>query len=217
MNKLNIQAINIEGKSTEEIVALVSKYPFYEADKEANAKKKNRFVFSADNLSGEMLSNIYLTDEIILGIQFSDSFGDDLQMHFLERELQFVDVYEFPLLEGHKLIPFIEDVIAKKPLQFHWRNTNRLHEKYAHPFFKNVLGFRNTDFMIHPKDVGLTFPYQHPDFKNVKEDILIIQNLYFKKSHLIAYKVFNPKAYEFKTVWSMEFFEYLKNVASIKF
>lgn len=42
MNKLNIKAFDIEGKSNEEIVKLVSQFPFYESDKEANSKKRKR-------------------------------------------------------------------------------------------------------------------------------------------------------------------------------
>ena len=64
----------------------------------------------------------------------------------IDETIQLVDVYEFPLLESHKTIPFMEQIIGKEPLQFHWQNTNKLHEKYAHPFFKNVLGFRKLIF-----------------------------------------------------------------------
>ena len=126
--------------------------------------------------------------------------------------MQFVDVYEFPLLEGHNMLPFMNKIINKEPITFHWNNTNKLHEKHAHPFFKNLLGFRITDFIIRPEEVGLNFPYQHPEFKNVKQNVLILENLYFNKSHLIAYKVFNPLTYEHKTVWSIEFYEYLKKI-----
>lgn len=216
MNKLNIQAFNIEGKSSDEIVNLVSRFPFYLSDKEANRKKRKRWVVSPEKLSGKVLTKLYINEDIIVGFNFNEAYGGELQLHYIERELQLVDVYEFPFLESHKTIPFMEKIINKEPIQFHWQNTNRLHEKYAHPFFKNVLGFRNTDFFIRPEDVGLIFPYQHPDFKDVKEDILIIQNLYFKKSHLLAYKVFNPKTYEFKTVWSMEFYEHLKSIEPIE-
>ena len=215
MKKLNIKDFNIEGKSNEEIVKLVSQFPFYESDKEANSKKRKRWVVNPENLSGEVLSKLYINEDIILGFNFNEAYGGELQLHHLQRELQFVDVYEFPLLESLKTIPFMEKIINKEPLPFHWRNTIRLHEKFAHPFFKNVLGFKNTDFFIRPDDVGLTFPYQHPGFKNVKEKVLLLENLYFKKSHLIAYKVFNPIAYEYKIVWSMEFYDYLKNLKPI--
>lgn len=215
MNKLNIQSFNIAGKSKEEIINIISKFPFYESDKEANSKKRRRWVVNPENLSGEVLSKLYMNEDIIVGFNFNDVFGCDLQLHHLERELQLVDVYEFPLLESHKTIPFMEKIITKEPLQFHWQNANRLHEKYAHPFFKNVLGFKNSNFFIRPEDLGLAFPYQHPEFKDVKEKILIIENLYFKKSHLIAYKVFNPITYEYKTVWSMEFYDYLKNLTTV--
>lgn len=138
-----------------------------------------------------------------------------MYLHHVERELQLIDVYEFPILESHRTIPFMNKIINKEPLQFHWQNTNTLHEKHAHPFFKNVLGLRNSDFYIRPEHVGLEFPYQHPDLKDVKEKVLIIENLYFKKSHLIAYKVFNPITYEHKTVWSLEFYEYLKQLETV--
>ena len=215
MNKLNIQAFDIAGKSNEEIVNLVSQFPFYESDKEANSKKRKRWVVAPENLSGEVLSKLYINEDIILGFNFNKDYDNELQLHYIERELQFVDVYEFPLLESHKTIPFMEKIIAKEPLQFHWQNTNRLQEKHVHPFFKNVLGFKNTDFFIRPEDVGLTFPYQHPEFRSVKEKVLLIENLYFKKSHLIAFRVFNPITYEHKTVWSMEFYEYLKNLKTV--
>ncbi|MCU4190119.1 hypothetical protein M9Q43_13230 [Flavobacterium sp. HXWNR29] len=215
MNKLNIQAFDIEGKSNEEIVNLVSQFPFYESDKEANSKKRKRWVVAPENLSGEVLSKLYIHEDIIVGFNFNQDYDDELQLHYIERDLQLVDVYEFPFLESHKTIPFMEKIIAKEPLQFHWQNTNKLHEKYAHPFFKNVLGFRNTNFFIRPEDVGLDFPYQHPEFKNVKEKVLLLENLYFKKSHLIAYKVFNPITYEYKIVWSMEFYQHLKNLTTI--
>lgn len=215
MNKLNIQAFNIQGKTDEDIVNLISRFPFYESDKEANSKKRKRWVVNPENLSGEVLSKLYVNEDIIIGFNFNEAFGNDLQLHHLERELQLVDVYEFPLLESHKTIPFMEKIITKEPLQFHWQNTNRLHEKYAHPFFKDVLGFKNSNFFIRPEDLGLAFPYQHPEFKDVKEKVLSIENLYFKKSHLIAYKVFNPIKYEYKTVWSMEFYDYLKNLTTV--
>ena len=215
MNKLNIKAFNIEGKSNEEIVKLISQFPFYASDKEANSKKRKRWVVNPENLSGDVLSKLYINEDIILGFNFNQDFDNELQLHYIERELQLVDVYEFPLLESHKTIPFMEKIINKEPIQFHWQNMNNLHEKYAHPFFKNVLGFKNTDFFIRPEDVGLTFPYAHPEFKNVKEKVLLLENLYFKKSHLIAYKVFNPIAYEYKIVWSMEFYDYLKNLKPI--
>ena len=215
MNKLNIQVYNIEGKSNEEIVDLVSQFPFYESDKEANSKKRKRWVVAPENLSSEVLSKLYIHEDIIVGFNFYQDYDDELQVHYIERDLQLVDVYEFPFLESHKTIPFMEKIIAKEPLQFHWQNTNKLHEKYAHPFFKNVLGFRNTNFFIRPEDVGLDFPYQHPEFKNVNEKVLLLENLYFKKSHLIAYKVFNPITYEYKIVWSMEFYQYLKNLTTI--
>jgi len=215
MNKLNIQAFNIEGKNNEEIVNLISKFPFYESDKEANRKRRKRWVVNPENLSGEVLSKLYINEDIILGLNFNDDFGNELHLHHIERELQLVDVYEFPFLESHKIINFVEKIINKEPIQFHWQNTNKFHEKYAHPFFKNVLGFRNTNFYIRPENVGLDFPYQQPEFKNVKEKVLLIENLYFKKSHLIAYKVFNPIKYESKTVWSMEFYDYIKKLALI--
>lgn len=212
MNKLNIKAFDIEGKSNEEIVKLVSKFPFYESDKEANSKKRKRWVINPEKLSGEVLSKLYINEDIILGFNFNKDYDDELYLHCIERELQLVDVYEFSLLESHKTIPFMKKIINKEPIQFHWQNKNKLHDKYAHPFFKNVLGFKNTDFFIRSEDVGLAFPYQHPEFKSVKEKVLLLENLYFKKSHLIAYKVFNPIAYEYKTVWSMEFYEYLKKI-----
>lgn len=215
MNKLNIQAFNIQGKTNEDIVNLISNFPFYESDKEANSKKRKRWVVNPENLSGEVLSKLYVNEDIIIGFNFNEAFGSDLQLHHLERELQLVDVYEFPLLESHKTIPFMEKIINKEPLQFYWQNTNPLHEKYAHPFFKNVLGFKNSNFFIRPEDLGLVFPYQHSEFKDVKEKVLSIENLYFKKSHLIAYKVFNPITYEYKTVWSMEFYDYLKNLTTV--
>ena len=215
MNKLNIKAFNIEGKTNEEIVAIISQFPFYESDKEANSKKRKRWVVNPEKLSGEVLTKLYINEDMIVGFNFNQEYGNELQLFYLERELQLVEVYEFPLLESHKTIPFMEKIINKEPLQFHWRNTIPLHEKFAHPFFKNVLGFKNSNFFIRPEDVGLTFPYQHPEFRNVKEQVLLIENLYFKKSHLIAYKVFNPIAYEYKIVWSMEFYEYLKNLKPI--
>lgn len=215
MNKLNIKAFDIEGKTNEEIVVLVSQFPFYESDKEANTKKRKRWVVNPENLSGEVLSKLYINEDMILGFNFNQDYDNELQLHYIERELQLVVVYEFPLLESHKTIPFMKKIISKEPIQFHWKNTIQLHEKLAHPFFRNVLGFRNSNFFIRPEDVGLTFPYQHPEFRNVKEKVLLIENLYFKKSHLIAYKVFNPIAYEYKIVWSMEFYEYLKNLKTV--
>ena len=146
MNKLNIQAFDIEGKSNEEIVNLVSQFPFYESDKEANSKKRKRWVVAPENLSSEVLSKLYINEDIILGFNFNKDYDNELQLHYIERDLQLVDVYEFPFLESHKTIPFMEKIIAKEPLQFHWQNTNKLHEKYAHPFFKNVLGFRKLIF-----------------------------------------------------------------------
>jgi hypothetical protein len=215
MNKLNIQAFNIKGKTNEEIVNLISKFPFYESDKEANSNKRRRWVVNPENLSGQVLTKLYINEDIIVGFNFNDAFGYELQLHHLERELQLVEVYEFPLFESHKTIPFMKKIINKEPIQFHWQNTNKLHDKYAHPFFKNVLGFKNTNFFIRPEHVGLDFPYEHPEFKSVEEKVLLIENLYFKKSHLIAYKVFNPISYEYKTVWSMEFYEYLKNLTIV--
>lgn len=215
MNKLNIKSYNIEGKTNEEIVAIISQFPFYESDKEANSKLRKRFVFEPENLSGEELSKIYVNDEIIVGIQFNEKKDDFLHLHHIEREVQLVDVYEFTFDESHKTWSFMDKIINKEPLQFHWQNTNKLHGKHAHPFFKNVLGLRNSDFYVRPEQVGLEFPYQHPDFKDVKEKVLIIENLYFKKSDLIGYKVFNPLTYEHKTVWSMEFYEYLKQLETI--
>lgn len=215
MNKLNIQAYQIEGKTNEEIVALISQFPFYVSDKEVNKKMRKRFVFEPENLSGEVLSKIYVNDDIIVGVEFNKQNGEYLHLHHIERELQLIDVYEFPLLESHRTIPFMLKIINKEPIQFHWQNTNNLHEKHAHPFFKNVLGFKNSNFFIRPEHIGLTFPYQHPEFKNVKEKVLLIENLYFKKSHLIAYKVFNPISYEYKTVWSSDFYEYLNTLEII--
>lgn len=215
MDKLNIKAFNIEGKTNEEIVAIISQFPFYESDKKANSKKRKRWVVNPEKLSGEVLSTLYINEDMILGFNFNQAYGNELQLHHLERDLQFVDVYEFPLLESLKTIPFMEKIIGKEPLQFHWQNKNSLHEKHAHPFFKNVLGFKNSNFFIRPEQVGLTFPYQHPEFKNVKEKVLLIENLYFKKSHLIAYKVFNPISYEYKTVWSSNFYEYLNTLEII--
>ena len=78
-------------------------------------------------------------------------------------------------------------------------------------WFPNCI-FKNSNFFIRPEHLGLTFPYQHPEFKNVNEKVLLIENLYFKKSHLIAYKVFNPTTYDYKTVWSMDFYEYLNTL-----
>lgn len=212
MNKLNIQVFQIEGKTNEEIVAIISQFPFYESDKEANSKKRKRWVVNPEKLSGEVLTKLYINEDMIVGFNFNQEYGNELQLFYLERELQFVDVYEFPLLESHKTIPFMEKIIGREPLQFHWQNKNSLHEKHAHPFFKNVLGFKNSNFFIRPEHLGLTFPYQHPEFKNVNEKVLLIENLYFKKSHLIAYKVFNPTTYDYKTVWSMDFYEYLNTL-----
>lgn len=215
MNKLNIKAFCVEGKSNEAIINLVSQFPFYAADKEVNRNKRKRWVFNPEQLSGEHISKLFIHDELIIGFEFNDSLGKDLQLHFIARELQLVEVYEFPLLESHKTIPFMKKIINKEPLQFHWKNTIQLHHKFAHPFFSNVLGFRNSDFLIRPEDVGLTFPYQHAEFIKVKEPVLLIENLYFKGSNLIAYKVFNPITYEYKMVWSMAFYEYLKNLKTI--
>ncbi len=214
MKKLNIQAYNIQGKNNDEIMNIILRFPFYMADKEANKKKRKRWVVNPENLSGDVLSNLFIHDDIIVGFKFNDENGGDLHLHAIARELQLVDIYEFPLLESHDMAPFMEKIINKDPILFHWQNSNKLHEKHAHPFFKNVLGFRNSDFYIHPEQVGLEFPYQHPDFKDVKEKVLIIENLYFKKSHLIAYKVFNPMTYEHKTVWSQEFYNYINNLES---
>ena len=146
MNKLNIKAFDIEGKTNDEIVNLVSQFPFYESDKEANSKKRKRWVVNPENLSGEVLSKLYINEDMILGFNFNQNYDNELQLHYIERELQLVDVYEFPLLESHKTIPFMKKIINKEPLPFHWKNTIRLHEKFAHPFFKNVLGFRNSNF-----------------------------------------------------------------------
>lgn len=215
MNKLNIKAYNIQGKNNDEIMNIIVRYPFYISDKEANKKMRKRFVFEPENLSGEVLTKIYINDDIIVGVEYNKENGEYLHLHHIERELQLIDVYEFPLLESHKTIPFMLKIINKEPIQFHWQNTNKLHEKHAHPFFKNVLGFKNTDFFIRPEQVGLEFPYQHPDFKDVKEKVLIIENLYFKKSHLIAFRVFNPISYEHKTVWSTEFYDYLNQLETV--
>lgn len=215
MNKLNIKAFDVSGKSNKEIVNLVSQFPFYASDKEANSKKRKRWVVNPENLSGDVLSKLYINEDIILGFNFNQDFDNELQLHYIERELQLVDVYEFPLLESHKTIPFMKKILNKEPLPFYWKNSIRLHEKFAHPFFRNVLGFKNSNFFIRPDDVGLMFPYQHPEFKNVKEKVLLLENLYFKESHLIAYKVFNPIVYEYKIVWSMEFYDYLKNLKPI--
>lgn len=215
MNKLNIKGYNIQGKNNDEIMNIIVRYPFYISDKEANKKMRKRFVFEPENLSGEVLTKIYINDDIIVGVEYNKENGEYLHLHHIERELQLIDVYEFPLLESHKTIPFMLKIINKEPIQFHWQNTNKLHEKHAHPFFKNVLGFKNTDFFIRPEQVGLEFPYQHPDFKDVKEKVLIIENLYFKKSHLIAFRVFNPISYEHKTVWSTEFYDYLNQLETV--
>ena len=214
MKKLNIQAYNIQGKNNDEIMNIIVRFPFYMADKEANKKKRKRWVVNPENLSGDVLSNLFIHDDIIVGFKFNDENGGNLHFHAIERELQLVDVYEFQLLESHNMVPFMHKIINKEPILFHWQNTNKLHEKHAHPFFKNVLGFRNSDFYIRPEQVGLEFPYQHPDFKDVNEKVLIIENLYFKKSHLIAYEVFNPLTYEHKTVWSQEFYNYINNLES---
>lgn len=215
MNKLNIKSYEVKGKTTNEILAIVSKFPFYLADKEANKKKRKRWGLIPEKLTGEALSKIFINDDIIVGYKFSEDVSADLHLHYIERELQFVDVYEFPLLKAHKVIPFMEKIINKEPLHFHWKNTNALHQKFAHPFFKNVLGLKNTDFMIRPNQVGLNFPYEHPEFKAVKQDVLLIQNLYFKNNHLIAYKVFNVLEYESKIVWSSEFYGYLSQLEPI--
>ncbi|MCG2612372.1 hypothetical protein LZZ90_12725 [Flavobacterium sp. SM15] len=212
MDKLNIKAYAIEGKNNDEILTIITKFPFYMNDKEANSKKRKRWVVNPESLSGEMISKLFINDDIIIGYSFKDEIGGDLHLHYLERELQFVDVYEFSFFESHLAMPFIKKIIKKEPLQFHWQNTNTFHEKYAHPFFKNVLGFKNTDFMIRPEDIGMGFPYRHPEFRDVKEKVLLIENLYFKKSHLIAYKVFNPLTYEHKVVWSIDFLDYLSQL-----
>lgn len=217
MNKLNIKTFEVEGMSTNEILNIVSRFPFYMADKEANKKKRKRWVVTPENLSGDVISKIFINDDIIVGLKFKDNNNDDLHLHYIERELHTVDVYEFPFVEGHNMITFMKKVVNKEPLQFHWQNKNLLHEKHTHPFFKNVLGLKNTDFIIHPTQVGLSYPYKHPEFKDVKQDILLIQNLYFKNSHLIAYKVFNRLTYESKTVWSMGFYEFLVQLEIINY
>ena len=211
MNKLEIKSLDVKGKTQDEIINLIMRFPFYMQDKIANKKKRTRWVFNPEKLTGDVVSKIYLTDEIILGLELISENEEDLLLTSLERELQLVDVYEFPFSEMHKFPEFVKNIINKKPLRFHWQNTNKFHDKYVHPFFKNVLGIRNSNYTIRPDDVGLNFPYKHPEFKNVNQDILIIESLYFKRSHLIAYKVFNRLTYQFKTVWSMEFYEYLNN------
>ena len=209
MTKLNIRSYDIKGKTNDDVLSIITRFPFYMDDKIANRKKRMRWVFNPEHICGEGASKIYITDDIIIGVQLHEEMGDKYMLHSLERELSFVDVYEFPFEESHRIIDFMQNIIDKAPLLFHWQNKNPKHAKYTHPFFRNVLGLKNTNFMMHPKDVGLEFPYQHPQFKHVKQDILIIENMYFKKSHLIAYKVFNRLTYSSNIVWSMDFYNYL--------
>ena len=78
MNKLNIKAFDIEGKTNEEIVMLVSQFPFYESDKEANTKKRKRWVVNPENLSGEVLSKLYINEDMILGFNFNQDYDNEL-------------------------------------------------------------------------------------------------------------------------------------------
>lgn len=93
-------------------------------------------MINPEKLSGEVLSKVYINEDIILGFNFNQDYDDELYLHCIERELQLVEVYQFSLLESHKTIPFMEKIIDKEPFQFHWQNTNNLHEKFAHPFLK---------------------------------------------------------------------------------
>lgn len=96
MNKLNIKAYNIQGKNNDEIMNIIVRYPFYISDKEANKKMRKRFVFEPENLSGEVLTKIYINDDIIVGVEYNKENGEYLHLHHIERELQLIDVYEFP-------------------------------------------------------------------------------------------------------------------------
>ena len=60
MNKLNIKAYSIDGKNNDEIMNIILRYPFYMFDKEANKKKRKRWVLDPENLSGEVLSKFIL-------------------------------------------------------------------------------------------------------------------------------------------------------------